>query len=194
MISTYNMHFMSFLSQYVYREQRSPSQYPTKHRNRSLRAFIRPIIACSWQFIVLVTLIAFIIWTESTTYRVVPRSLATLFVQYPQGTAAATTLVGSLLSLISTKYVDFNCMSLIIDEPNRAFSEAIRFATVVSLAGRSPDSKNMSLHSLCARISIGLGKTLFDFGRGRLHWTIISLVSLLLFTIQTTAYCVFLSI
>ena len=50
-------------------------------------------------------LMAFIIWTESTTYRVVPRHLATLFVQYPQGATAATTLIGSLLSLISTKYV-----------------------------------------------------------------------------------------
>ena len=81
------------------------SLYPAKHRNRSLRVIIRPIIACSWQFIVLATLIAFIIWAESTTYQVVPRYLATLFVQHPQGTAAATTLVGSLLSLISTKYV-----------------------------------------------------------------------------------------
>ena len=50
-------------------------------------------------------LIVFIISTESTTYRVVPRDLAILFVEYPQGTATATTLVGSLLSLISTKFV-----------------------------------------------------------------------------------------
>ena len=87
-------------------------------------------------------------------------------------------------------FLDFNSR-LITDELNSAFSEAIRFATVVSLVGGKPDSKNMSLHSLCARISVGSGKTLFDFGRGRVHWTIISLISLLLFTIQTTAYCVF---
>ena len=90
--------------------------------------------------------------------------------------------------------LDFDTRSLITNEPNRAFSEAIRFTTVVSLAKGSSDSKNMSLHSLCARISVGSGKTLFDFGRGRIHWTIISLVSLLLFTIQTTAYGVLLSI
>jgi hypothetical protein len=89
-------------------------------------------------------------------------------------------------------FLDFNSRLLITDEPNRAFSEAIRFATVVSLA--SPGSQNMSLYALYARISVGSGKTLFDFGRGRVHWTIISLVSLLLFTIQTTAYCVFPSI
>ena len=81
------------------------SEYPAKHRDRSLRVFIRPIIACSWQFIVLVMLIVFIIWTESTTYRVVPTHLATLFVKYPQGATTAITLVGSLLSLISTTYV-----------------------------------------------------------------------------------------
>ena len=83
-------------------------------------------------------------------------------------------------------------MLFITDEPHGAFSEAVRFTTVVSLA--SPGSKNMSLYSFYARISVGSGKTLFDFGRGRVHWTIISLVSLFLFTIQTTAYCGFLSI
>ena len=100
MISMYNIHLMSFVFTNV-----RLSQSPAKHGNRSLRIFIRPIIACSWQFVVLVMLVAFIIWTESTTYRVVPRHLATLFVEYPQGAIAATTLVGSLLSLISTKYV-----------------------------------------------------------------------------------------
>jgi hypothetical protein len=82
-----------------------PSQSPAKHRNRSLLVFIRPIIAFSWQFIVLVMLMVFIIRTESTAYPILPSHLATLFVQYPQGTAIATTLVGSLLSLISTKCV-----------------------------------------------------------------------------------------
>ena len=163
------------------------SQSPPKNRNHpeSLRVFVRPIIACSWQFIVLVMLIAFITWTESTTYRVVPTQLAALFVQYPQGATAATTLVGSLLSLISTKCVSGFPRSFITDERDSAFSEAIRFATVVSLA--SPGSKNMSLYSLYARISIGSVKILFDFGRNHVHWRIISLISLLLFTIQTTA-------
>ena len=76
--------------------------------------------------------------------------------------------------------------NLFTDEPNRAFSEAIRFSIVVSLW--RPRSKNMTLYSLCARISVGSEKTLFNFGRGRVHWTIISLVSLLLVTVQTTAY------
>ena len=71
------------------------------------------------------------------------------------------------------------------DEPNRAFSEAIRFATVVSLG--SPGAKNMSLYSLYARVTVGSGNTLFHFGRGRSVWTIISFISLLLFTIQTAA-------
>ncbi|KAF8731269.1 hypothetical protein AX14_004970 [Amanita brunnescens Koide BX004] len=146
-------------------------QSSVKHRKPSLQLFIRPTIACSWQFIVLVMLIAFIIRTESTAYPTVPRYLATLYIQYPQDTTAAITLVGSLLSLISTK----------------AFSEAVRFATVVSLR-RSPSSKNMSLYSLHARITIGSGKTLLDFGISRVRWTIISLVSLLLFTVQTTAW------
>jgi hypothetical protein len=163
------------------------SQSSVKHRKPSLQLFIRPTIACSWQFIVLVMLIAFIIRTESTAYPTVPRYLATLYVQYPQDTTAAITLVGSLLSLISTKCVcDFHLQMLIADEPNRAFSEAVRFATVVSLR-RSPSSKNMSLYSLHARITIGSGKTLLDFGISRVRWTIISLVSLLLFTVQTTA-------
>ena len=79
----------------------------------------------------------------------------------------------------------FKFQMSITDEPNRAFSEAIRFATIVSLG--SPGSKAMSLYSLYARIAIGSGKTLFDFGSGRVYWSIISLVSLLLFTIQTAA-------
>ena len=49
---------------------------------------------------------AFIIRTESIAYPIVPSHLATLFVQYPQGTAITATLVGSLLSLTST-----NCVS-----------------------------------------------------------------------------------
>ena len=81
-----------------------PSRSHAKHRTRSLSVFIRPILACSWQFILLVLLMAFIIRTESTAYPIVPSRLATLFVQYPQGSAIAITLVGSLLSLISTKY------------------------------------------------------------------------------------------
>ncbi|KAF8726409.1 hypothetical protein AX14_007909 [Amanita brunnescens Koide BX004] len=142
-----------------------------KHRNRSKQElFIRPIVACSWQFIVLVMLTAFIIRTETTAHRIVPARLATLHQQYPQGTATAITLTGSLLSLLSTK----------------TFTEAIRFATVVSLA--SPGSKNMSLYSLYARITVGSGDALFDFGKGRRAWTFISLVSLLLFTVQTAAW------
>ena len=151
-----------------------------------LQVFIRPIIACSWQFIVLVLLIAFIIRTETTAYPIVPRHLATLYLKYPQNTTAAITLIGSLLSLISTKYVfSFNLKLMIADNSNRAFSEAIRFATVVSL--RSPGSKNLSLFSLHARITVGSGNTLCGFGRGRSFWTIISFVSLLLFAVQTAA-------
>jgi hypothetical protein len=82
-----------------------PSRSHAKHRTHSLSVFIRPIIACSWQFIVLVLLIAFIIRTETTAYPIVPRHLATLYLKYPQNTTAAITLIGSLLSLISTKYV-----------------------------------------------------------------------------------------
>ncbi|KAF8694692.1 hypothetical protein AX14_001935 [Amanita brunnescens Koide BX004] len=142
-----------------------------KRSNRSkLELFIRPIIAFSWQFIVLVMLTAFIIRTETTAYPTIPRHLASLYQQYPQGAVTAITLVGSLLSLLSTK----------------AFSEAIRFATVVSLA--SPGSRNMSLYSLYARITVGSGDTLFDFGNGRRAWTFISLVSLLLFAVQTAAW------
>ena len=63
-------------------------------------------------------LMVFIIWTESTAYPIVPNHLATLFVQYPQGTAIVITLVGSLLSLISTKYFSsFQFQGLIADEP-----------------------------------------------------------------------------
>lgn len=81
------------------------SQPPAKHKYPSLQVFIRPITACSWQFIVLLTMIAFITRTESTAYPIVPRRLATLYVKYPQGSTTAITLVGSLLSLLSTKYV-----------------------------------------------------------------------------------------
>jgi hypothetical protein len=77
------------------------SRSPAKRRNCSLEIFFRQIIACSWQFIVFVVLIAFIIRTESTAYPIVPRHLGTLYQQYPQGTATAITLVGSLLSLLS---------------------------------------------------------------------------------------------
>ncbi|KAF8334392.1 hypothetical protein F5887DRAFT_1079747 [Amanita rubescens] len=141
-----------------------------KHSIRSPRLFIRPMIACSWQFIVLVMLIAFIIRTESIAYPIVPRHLETLYVQHPQGATTAITLIGSLLSVLSTK----------------AFSEAARFDTVVSLG--SPGSKSMSLYSLYARITVGSGNTLFHFGKGRRVWTIMSLVSLLLFTVQTAAW------
>jgi hypothetical protein len=96
-----SVHLMSFQG-YTFINVLSRS--PAKYRTRSLLVFIRPIIACSWQFIVLVALIVFIIRTETTAYPIVPTRLATLFVQYPQGTTIATTLVGSLLSLISTKY------------------------------------------------------------------------------------------
>ena len=133
-------------------------------------------------------MIVFIKWTESTAYRIVPRLLENLYQQYPQGTATAITLVGSLLSLLSTKYVSettSNFKLLVAHELDRAFSEAIRFATVVSLA--SPGSKNISLYSLYARITVGSGNALFDFGKGRRVWTIMSLVSLFLFTVQTAA-------
>jgi hypothetical protein len=135
---------------------------------------------------VLVMLLAFIIRAESTAYPIIPKYLATLYVQHPQDSVVAITLVGSLLSLISTKYVfDFQFQMSIADELNRAFSEAVRFATVVSLG--TPCSKTMSLYSLYAGITVGSGKTLFDFGSSRVHWSLISLVSLLLFTIQTAA-------
>ena len=82
-------------------------------------------------------------------------------------------------------FLAFNLKSLITDEPDRAFSEAIRFAAVVSL--RSPGSRKMTLYSLYATVTIGSGNTLFEFGRGRTYWTIISLISLILFTVQTAA-------
>ena len=49
-------------------------------------------------------LIVFIVRTESTAYPIVPRHLETLYVQHPQGATTAITLIGSLLSVLSTKY------------------------------------------------------------------------------------------
>ena len=72
---------------------------------------------------------------------------------------------------------------LTVDEPIRAFAEAVRFAIVVSL--RDPGLKNISLYSLCASTSVGSQRPVFD-GR-HIRWTVISLVLLLLFTVQTTA-------
>jgi uncharacterized membrane protein len=82
----------------------SRSSQAAKHGS-SLEAFIRPIIALTWQLVMLVLLIAFVVRTESNAYPIVPRDLATLYEQYPQTTSAVITIIGSLLSVSSTEYV-----------------------------------------------------------------------------------------
>ena len=69
----------------------------------------------------------------------------------------------------------------------RAFAEAVRFSTVISLEN-THGSKSMSLYSLYARTTVGSGGPLLHFDRAHVHWTIISLIVLLFFTVQTTTY------
>ena len=54
------------------------------------------------QLIMLIAMIVFVVWT-STGHRIVPNSLATLYIGHLQSTITAITLFGSLLSLVNIK-------------------------------------------------------------------------------------------
>ena len=139
-----------------------------RRRGCSSEVFIRPVIALTWKLVVFALLMASI--------------LATLYEHYPQITSAAITIIGSLLFVLSTEcVVGFQSNLLITDEPVRAFADAVRFATVISL--RNLDSNNMTLYTLCASTAVGPQKLLFDARHVR--WTVISLVFSLSSTMRT---------
>ncbi|KAK2464929.1 hypothetical protein APHAL10511_003005 [Amanita phalloides] len=146
-------------------------QSPTKLRKSppSRQSATFPITELVVQLIILISMVSFVVWS-STAQRTVPRLMAHYYLNYPQTTATTLTLVGTLLSMINTKL----------------FVNAICFAINVSLG--ETDANGISLYSFYAASSVCSRSFLFGLDRGRIRWTIASLLCFSVFAAQTSAW------
>ena len=136
------------------------------------------------QVVMLVLTIAYIIYT-STGYRQVSNTLANLIINKPASATAGFTLIGSLLSLMTSKLVFLFVSTIgILNDLSRFSVEAIRFALNVSLG----DSKRggIRLFTFYAATKVVQRSPIVKLD-SRLNWTIITFFSLFLFTVQTSA-------